>query len=203
MVRRHQSAIPDYPILGFYENSLFRGTLRRENDNLTSSNSQDTCSLLVKNYKKIRDKKCDLILELAGGKTLSAHKAILMGKLLIIIHPPFLIIDQFSSPAHSSKLAKFLSTSSPIILELPEFTHEIMEKVVSFLYSGRLDGTAEEVPALLKVAEKLKIVVLRNYLLKPDVRTEINIQNFLPYYVAAKEEKFKEVKTEALKFFAG
>ncbi len=77
-----------------------------------------------------------------------------------------------------------------------------MEKVVSFLYSGRLDGTAEVVPALLKVAGKLKIAVLRNYLMK-DAKELINIQNFLAYYVAAKEENCEEVKTEALKFFAG
>jgi hypothetical protein len=77
-----------------------------------------------------------------------------------------------------------------------------MEKVVSFLYSGRLDGTAEDVPALLKVAGKLKIAVLRNYLMK-DAKELINIQNFVAYYVAAKEENCEEVKTEALKFFAG
>jgi hypothetical protein len=77
-----------------------------------------------------------------------------------------------------------------------------MEKVVSFLYSGRLDGTAEDVPALLKVAGKLKIALLRNYLMK-DAKELINIQNFLAYYVAAKEENCEEVKMEALKFFAG
>jgi hypothetical protein len=78
-----------------------------------------------------------------------------------------------------------------------------MEKVVSFFYSGRLDGADEDVPALLKVPVKLKIAVLRNYLLKQGVRTEINIQNFLAYYVAAKEKNCEEVKTEVLKFFAG
>ncbi len=77
-----------------------------------------------------------------------------------------------------------------------------MEKVVSFLYSGRLDGAAEDVPALLKVAVKLKIAVLRNYLMKT-AKELMNIQNFLAYYVAAKEENCEEVKTEALKFFAG
>jgi hypothetical protein len=77
-----------------------------------------------------------------------------------------------------------------------------MEKVVSFLYSGRLDGAAGDVPGLLKVAGKLKIAVLRNYLMK-DAKELINIQNFLVYYVAAKEDNCEEVKTEALKFFAG
>jgi hypothetical protein len=77
-----------------------------------------------------------------------------------------------------------------------------MEKVVSFLYSGRLDGTAGDVPALLKVAGKLKIAVLRNYLMK-NVKDLMNVQNFLAYYGAAKEDNCEEVKTEALKFFAG
>ncbi len=76
-----------------------------------------------------------------------------------------------------------------------------MEKVVSFLYSGRLDGAAEDVPALLKVAGKLKIAVLRNYLMK-DAK-ELNVRNFLAFYIAANEENCEEVKTEALKFFAG
>jgi hypothetical protein len=78
-----------------------------------------------------------------------------------------------------------------------------MEKVVSFLYSGTLDGAAENIPALLKVTGKLKIAVLRNYLLKQDVKELIGVQNFLAYYVAAKEENCEEAKTEALKFFAG
>jgi hypothetical protein len=104
--------------------------------------------------------------------------------------------------AHSTKLAEIFSTSSPSILNLPEFTHEIMEKVVSFLYSGRLDGAAEDVPALLKVAGCLKIAVLRKYLRK-NAKQLINVQNFLTYYGAAKEENCEEVKTEALKFFAG
>jgi hypothetical protein len=77
-----------------------------------------------------------------------------------------------------------------------------MEKVVSFLYSGRLDGAAEDVPALLKVAGKLKIAVLRNYLLW-NVKEMIGVQNFLAYYVAAKDENCEEAKMEALKFFAG
>jgi hypothetical protein len=44
-----------------------------------------------------------------------------------------------------------------------------MEKVVSFLYSGRLDGTAEDVPSLLRVECYLKIAVLKNYLLQKDL----------------------------------
>jgi hypothetical protein len=76
-----------------------------------------------------------------------------------------------------------------------------MEKVVSFLYSGRLIGAAEDVPALLKVAEELKIDVLRNYLMK-NAKELMNVQNFLAFYVAAKYENCEEVKTEALKFFA-
>jgi hypothetical protein len=77
-----------------------------------------------------------------------------------------------------------------------------MEKVVSFLYSGRLDGATGDVPGLLKVAGKLKIAVLRNYLMN-NVKELMNVQNFLAYYVAANEENCEEVKTTALKFFAG
>jgi hypothetical protein len=48
--------------------------LRKENE---------TCGLLMEGYKKIRDQNCDLTLELASGKTLGVHRAILMGKLII------------------------------------------------------------------------------------------------------------------------
>jgi hypothetical protein len=51
--------------------------LRKENDELKA------CSLLLENYKKIRDQNFDLTLELAGGKTLEVHKAILIGNLII------------------------------------------------------------------------------------------------------------------------
>jgi hypothetical protein len=44
-----------------------------------------------------------------------------------------------------------------------------MQKVVSFLYSGRLDGTAEDVASLLRVERYLKIDVLKNYLLQKDL----------------------------------
>jgi hypothetical protein len=53
--------------------------VRKENNDLKSSNFKDTCSLLLKNYKKIRNQNCDLTLQLAGGKTLDVHKTILMG----------------------------------------------------------------------------------------------------------------------------
>ncbi len=180
--------------------------LRKENHDLNdgrlSPNSMDTCSLLLENYKKIRDQNCDLTLELAGEKTLSVHKTILMGKLIISdpLYKSLIFFIYF--PAHSSKLAEIFSTAVPSILNLPEFTHEIMEKVVSFLYSGRLDGATEDVPALLKVAGKLKIAVLKNYLMK-NAKDLLNVQNFLAYYVAAKEENCKELKTQALKFFTG
>jgi hypothetical protein len=85
---------------------------------------------------------------------------------------------------------------------MSEFTHEIIEKVISFLYSGRLDGAAEDVPNLLKVAGKYKIAVLRTHLLK-NMKELINIQNFHSYYVAAKEENCEEAKLEARQFFAG
>jgi hypothetical protein len=59
--------------------------LRKENDGLKrellTSNSLKIFSVLTENYKKIRDQNCDLTLELAGGKTLGVHKAILMGNL--------------------------------------------------------------------------------------------------------------------------
>jgi hypothetical protein len=62
------------------------GKLRSENDHLKlerlSTNSQDTCKLLLENFEKIRGQNCDLTLELAGGKTLGVHKTILMGKLI-------------------------------------------------------------------------------------------------------------------------
>jgi hypothetical protein len=47
--------------------------LRKENDELK------TCSLLLEGFKNIRDRNCDLTLELAGGKTLEVHKTILIG----------------------------------------------------------------------------------------------------------------------------
>jgi hypothetical protein len=76
-----------------------------------------------------------------------------------------------------------------------------MEKVVSLLYSGRLDRAAEDVPVLLKVAGKLKIAVLKNFLMK-NAKELMNIRNFLAYYVEPMEGNCGEAKLEALKFFA-
>jgi hypothetical protein len=65
-----------------------------------------------------------------------------------------------------------------------------------------LEGAAEDVPNLLKVAGKYKIAVLRIHLLK-NMKELINIQNFQAYFVAAKEENCEEAKMEARQFFAG
>jgi hypothetical protein len=54
----------------------------------------ETISLLMENYKKIRDQNCDLTLEVAGGKKIEVHKTILMGKYLLLIHPTYLITNQ-------------------------------------------------------------------------------------------------------------
>jgi hypothetical protein len=104
--------------------------------------------------------------------------------------------------AHSSKFAEIFSTGSPSIINLPEFTAGIMEKVLSFLYSGKLEVTGADIPGLLNVAGKLKISLLKNYLLQ-NVKKEVSVQNFLAFYIAAKEENCEEAKMEALKFFAG
>jgi hypothetical protein len=40
----------------------------------------ENLSLFLENYQKIRNKNCDLTLELAGGKKIGVHKTILMGK---------------------------------------------------------------------------------------------------------------------------
>ncbi len=52
----------------------------QKNEMQSAQNSTGTCSLLTENYKTIRDQNCDLTLELADGKKLEVHKAILMGK---------------------------------------------------------------------------------------------------------------------------
>ncbi len=77
-----------------------------------------------------------------------------------------------------------------------------MEKVLSFLYSGKLEVASADITGLLSVAGKLKISLLKKYLLE-NVKSEVNVQNFLAFYIAAKEENCEEAKMEALKFFAG
>jgi hypothetical protein len=55
-----------------------------QNSKLFENSSTDKyCRLLVENYQKIRNKNCDLTLELSGGKTLDVHKTILMGNNLL------------------------------------------------------------------------------------------------------------------------
>jgi hypothetical protein len=48
-------------------------------EELEKLKATETISLLTENYQKIRDQNCDVTLELAGGKTLGVHKAILIG----------------------------------------------------------------------------------------------------------------------------
>jgi hypothetical protein len=48
-----------------------------------NSYTDNYCRLLVENYQKIRNRNCDLTLELSGGKTLDVHKTILMGSKIL------------------------------------------------------------------------------------------------------------------------
>jgi hypothetical protein len=71
---------------------------------LLCSDSQNICGLLLENYKIFRDQNCDLTLELAGGKTLSAHKTILMGKLLSFDPPYLSLINLLSFSSAQSRI---------------------------------------------------------------------------------------------------
>jgi hypothetical protein len=76
-----------------------------------------------------------------------------------------------------------------------------MKKVLEFNSSGELDFSAENAADLLNVSQKFKIPVLRKFLLD-HVDGKLNFDNFLAFYVAAKEEGMEETKQKALKFFA-
>jgi hypothetical protein len=129
MCKQHQDELAKYQeqlvkvMVDHREHKEELEKLRKENDDLKSelwsSNSTDTCSLLLENYKKIRAQSCDLTLELAGGKTLSVHKTILMGKLLNF-DPLYLITDQFSFSSFSSAQFKTRRNFLDLISEHPQ-----------------------------------------------------------------------------------
>jgi hypothetical protein len=108
----------------------------------------------------------------------------------------FLILYQ----AHSFKLAKTFSSNTEASIAVPNSKCESMEKVLGFIYSGKLDFDSENVGELLEIGKKLEISILRKYLLDK-ISSTINIENFCGFYEAAKTENMEDVKKEALKFF--
>jgi hypothetical protein len=78
---------------------------------------------------------------------------------------------------------------------------KMMKKVVDFLSSGELVFSAEDAADLLDVSQKFKIPALRKFLLE-HIDGNLDVDNFLAFYVAAKEEGLDEAKKKALKFFA-
>jgi hypothetical protein len=145
------------------------------------NNAQDRYKKLLANYEKLRETDSDIILEFPDNQTLKAHKTILK--------------------AQSSKFAEILSKNSPETIKISDFKFEIMKQVVDFIYSGELDFSAEDAADLLDVSQKFKIPVLKEFLLE-HVDGNLNVDNFLAFYVAAKEEGLDETKEKALKFFA-
>jgi hypothetical protein len=144
------------------------------------NNAQDRYKKLLSNYRKLRETDGDLTLEFPDNNSLKAQKSILK--------------------AHSSKLAEDLSENSTETIKISDIKFEVMKQVLVFLYSGELDFSAEDAADLLDVSQKFKIPVLKEFLLE-HVDGNLNVGNFLAFYVAAKEEGFEEAKEKALKFF--
>jgi hypothetical protein len=144
-------------------------------------NNQDRYKKLLGNYEKMRETDSDLTLEFPDNNSLQAHKTILK--------------------AHSTKFAEILSKNSPETIKISDFKFEIMKQVLDFIYSGELDFSAEDAADLLDVSQKFKIPVLKEFLVE-HVDGNLNVDNFLAFYVAAKDEGFDETKEKALKFFA-
>ncbi len=143
--------------------------------------AQDRYKKLLSNIEQLRETDGDIILEFPDNKILKAHKTILK--------------------AHSSKFAEILSKNSPETIKISDFKFEIMKQVLDFIYSGELDFSAEDAADLLDVSQKFKIPILKEFLLE-HVDGNLNVDNFLAFYVAAKEEGFDETKEKALIFFA-
>jgi hypothetical protein len=79
---------------------------------------------------------------------------------------------------------------------------EAMDKVMNFLYTGKLTLDPDDVIDVMGCAKRFKIPVLKKYLIQNSEKL-ININNFLVYYKEANEENLKFLETKVLKFFAG
>ncbi len=146
-----------------------------------SQNNVNQCyKKLLANCQNSRETDGDLTLEFPDNKTLKAHKSILK--------------------AHSSKFAEILSKNSRKIIKISNFKFEIMKQVLDFIYSGELGFSAEDAADLLDVSQKFKIPVLKEFLLE-HVDEILNVDNFLAFYDAAKEEGLDDTKEKALIFF--
>ncbi len=116
-------------------------------------------------------------------------------------HSDFLNIIFILFTAHSMKFAEILTKDAPEIIEIKDFKIEVMNKVLDFLYTGKLEVAPEDVTDLLECAKKFKIHVLKMFLFGQP-KELINVENFLDFYLEAKSENLEELQENALKFIA-
>ncbi len=99
------------------------------------------------------------------------------------------------------KFEEMLSANgSGLTINMSDVNLKTMEKVLELFYFGKFKFDAKDVNDLFDLARKFKIPVLKKYLLNHI--EEINIDNFLAFYIASKEENMENKMKFALDFFA-
>ncbi len=103
--------------------------------------------------------------------------------------------------AHSEKLAEVLSKSNAnkITVRIANGQFKVMEKVINFLYSGKLDFSPNDVCGLFEAANGLKILVLKKFLMQ-QIREKFDGNDFLAHFAAAKVQSIED-GLESLNFF--
>jgi hypothetical protein len=110
-------------------------------------------------------------------------------------------IDYNLITAHMEKFEEMLSANgSGLTINMSDVNLKTMEKVLELFYFGKFKFDAKDVNDLFDLARKFKIPVLKKYLLNHI--EEINIDNFLAFYIASKEENMENKMKFALDFFA-
>lgn len=98
------------------------------------------------------------------------------------------------------KLAEICSTDAPDIIKISDIKSSTMQNVLDFIYSGKLEFTADDVNNLLDASRKLQIPVLKEFILL-NGKDKISINNCLTVYASAKEGRcVEDLKKEVLKF---
>jgi hypothetical protein len=172
---------------------------------LAEDRKKDTLEIsleLLSNYAKLRATEGDIKFEFADGYILKGHKTILAGNFHSKLFAYQFGFYEILLTAHSTKFAEIFAAASPDIIKLSDMKIEAMDKVMNFLYTGKLTLDPDDVIDVMGCAKRFKIPVLKKYLIQNSEKL-ININNFLVYYKEANEENLKFLETKVLKFFAG
>jgi hypothetical protein len=94
------------------------------------------------------------------------------------------------------------SNSTMINVKIPDMKVEVIKSILDYIYEVKFSVQPENAVEIFGAAKKFKIEELENHIMENMVRY-ICFDNFIGFYIATKDDKWKDKTAEVLDFMIG